>query len=461
MEFLIIVGLIILNGVFAMSEIAVVSARRARLEVMSTEEKNKGAAAALKLIEHPNHFLSTVQIGITFVGVLAGAFGGQTVARDIEQLVRDNVPALASYADTIGVIVIVGLTTYLSLVIGELVPKRIAMNNPESISATIARPMRLISRIMSPIVWFLSMSTTLVVRLIGIEQNTDARVSEMEILSMVREGTEAGVFGFNEEDMIEGVMRLDERRVGSVITPRTEIVWLHIDDDIDKVRERIAHSKYTTYPVIDESMDNVLGIVRSRELLGQILSGQPLDLKSIMFEPLYIPETVTISEVVNKFKETGIHTAMIVGEYGGIEGMVRMHDIIEEIFGELDGGEFDTEEPDIMQRQDGSYLIDGQVGLGELRDLFVDFTTPERERGNYETLAGFVMARLGRVPVATDHFEYGGLYFEVIDMDDVRVDKVLVQYAGGEDPSDEVPAPPPADDESSAGSDAEQEAGDT
>lgn len=448
MEFLIIVGLIILNGVFAMSEIAVVSARRARLEVMSTEEKNKGASAALKLIEHPNRFLSTVQIGITFVGVLAGAFGGQTVARDIEQFVRDNIPALASYADTIGVITIVGVTTYLSLVIGELVPKRIAMNDPESISAIIARPMRLLSRIMSPFVWFLSVSTSLVVRLIGIEQNTDARVSEMEILSMVREGTEAGVFGYDEEDMIEGVMRLDERRVGSVITPRTEIIWLHVDDDVDKIRERITGSKFTTYPVIDESMDNVLGIVRSRDLLSQILSGQALDLKAIMYEPLFMPETVTISDVVNRFKETGIHTAMIVGEYGGIEGMVRMHDIIEEIFGELDGGEYDTEEPDIMQRTDGSYLFDGQVALEELNDIFVDFTIPERERGNYETIAGFVMARLGRVPVATDHFEYEGLYFEVVDMDEVRVDKVLIQYADGEDHGNDEVEPISTDNDS-------------
>lgn len=435
MELVILIGLIILNGVFAMSELAIVSSRRSRLQMLASEHGSAGAKVALELLEHPNRFLSTVQIGITFVGVLAGAFGGQTIARDLADTIRQQIPALTDAADTIGVIVVVGLTTYLSLVIGELVPKHIALNNPERVAALVAPPMRLLSRIAAPLVALLSFSTNIIVRLMGIRSSDDPPVTEMEILSMIREGAEAGFFADDEEGMVEGVLQLDDRRIGSIITPRTEIVWFDVNDDLETIREKLNDGTFTTYPIVDGNMDNVLGVVRSKDLLFEMLHNRPIDLRSLMVEPLFVPESVSIARVVQQFKATGIHTAMIVGEYGGIEGIVRMHDIVEEIFGELDshaGGD-----PDVVQRDDGSWLLDGQFPLNEFDDMFPDFSIPEREVGNYETVAGFVMARLGRVPDAADNFAYQGLYFEVMDMDEVRVDKVLVRVLETDDKPEE------------------------
>lgn len=411
-----------------MSEMAVVSSRKARLQSLA-DEGDESAVRALALIEHPNRFLSTVQIGITLIGVLAGAFGGTAVSGPIaDQLVQtfpDLEPATAS---TIAVGLIVGLTTYLSLVIGELVPKRIALSSPEAVARLIAGPMTLLSKLATPVVWLLSTSTSVVVRFLPIKPDDSPDVTEMEVLSMIRQGVDVGIFAKDEEEMVEGVMRLDEIRVGSVITPRTEVVYLDIEDDAETIQERIASNPYTTYPVVQNNMDRVLGIVRVKDLLSSLLKDQTLDLEAIMLQPLLIPESVTVAHALEQFKSTGIHTGLVVGEYGGIEGLVRMHDIIEQIFGELDEGEYANHDPDTIQRGDGSWLLAGQVSLDKLADIYPEFDIPDNERGNYETLAGFVMSRLGRVPSVTDTFEWQDLVFEVVDMDDVRIDRVLVYY---------------------------------
>lgn len=428
MELLILLGLILLNGIFAMSEMAIVSARRTRLETLAAENKN-GAQTALDLAAEPDRFLSTIQIGITLIGVMSGAFGGAAVAGDLANTLVQINPDFANFAQPLSLALVVGLTTYLSLVIGELVPKRIALSNPENIASLIARPMQRLSTLTGPLVTLLSASTGLVVSLLGIRQTEEPSITDKEVLAIIRQGAAQGIFAEDEESFVQGVMRLDEQRVGSVVTPRTEVIYFNVDDSEDTIRQKIRESTFSAYPVAQDSIDRVIGMVRTKDLLAQIIREGSIDLKAIMLQPLFMPESVSVADVLQQFKSTGIHTALVVGEYGGIEGLVRMHDIIEQIFGELDGGVFDDQEPDVVQREDGSWLLDGQLSLLRMEELFPEFQIPEREAGNYETLAGFVMARLGRVPQPADHFDYSNLYFEVMDMDDIRIDKMLVREA--------------------------------
>ena len=424
MEFLFLVLLIVANGVFALSEMAVVSSRKARLQAIA-EEGSDGAKAALKLIEQPNRFLSTVQIGITLIGIMAGAFGGAALSEPVSQWLQTTFDMTQRTAGTVSVALIVGLTTYLSLVIGELVPKRIALSNPEMIARRMAVPMTYLSRIAAPLVWVLSNSTLLITKLLGVKQNPDIQVSEMEVLAMVREGVESGTFAEDEQVMVEGVMRLDAIRIGSLITPRTEVTALDINDERDTLRTKISDKTFATYPVINGSMDKVLGVVRAKDVLVCLLNHKDIDLESIMIEPLFIPESLTVSHALEQFKRTGMHTAMVVGEYGGIEGLVRMHDILEQIVGELDEGELATHMPEAVKRDDGSWLLDGKISVDKLRTFYPDITIPENEDGHYETLAGFIMVRLGRVPVVGDKFIWDLVRFEVVDMDDTRIDRVM------------------------------------
>ncbi len=424
MELLVLFGLFILNGLFAMSELAVVSARKARLQSLA-DAGDSQAKAAIKLIQEPDQFLSTIQIGITLIGIFAGAFGGSALAGDLAEILRDVLPSLGATADTIGLILIVLLTTYLSLVIGELVPKRLALRNAEGIARRVARPMGILARFTRPVVWILTQSSNLILRLMGIREMQPPPVSEMEVITMIRDGVNAGIFGQSEDEMVQGVLRLDERRIGSIITPRTETVWLDINDSEDVIREKIIESPYSAYPVARGSMDDIVGIVRSKDLLAQLIKEGALDLITVMIKPHFIPESVTVFDALEHFKRSGIHTALIVGEYGGIEGLVRMHDIIELIFGELDVEQIDAHDPDMRRREDGSWLLGGQVSMEQLEELYPNVNFPDND--NYETLAGFVMAQLREVPEEADHFNFDRLIFEVVDMDGVRVDKVLVR----------------------------------
>lgn len=425
MELVILLALILLNGVFAMSEMAIVSARRGRLQA-DAEEGDQRAITALDISADPTRFLSTVQIGITLIGILAGAFGGSTLAGPIADFIREIVPSLSSSADAIGVAAVVALTTYLSLVIGELVPKQLALRYPETLSKLIAQPMQLLSKITTPLVWFLTGSTNLLVRLLGVPTSEDSTITEAEILSLVREGIGAGIFEKNEEAMVEGVMRLDDQPVASALTPRNDIIWLDVDASEEDIRRILSTYAYSVYPVAKEDVDEVVGIVRSKDLLVQLLHDTPFNLEKIMMSPLIIPETVPISDVFTRFKQTGMHTAIVLDEYGGVAGLVRMHDLIEQIVGDLDGGPFATEEAEAVQRDDGSWLLNGQIRLQELAHIFPRFKVPEDEESDYHTLAGFIMARTGSVPAAADHITYDNLHFEIVDMDGVRIDKVLV-----------------------------------
>ncbi|MEN6528494.1 MAG: hemolysin family protein [Anaerolineaceae bacterium] len=422
-EILVIFVLILLNGFFSMSEIAIVSARKVRLE-QRAEEGDSGARNALLLAGSTSKFLSAVQIGITLVAMLTGAFGGATLA---ERLATElaKVPWISTAAPTLALIIVVLVTTYFSLVIGELIPKRIALNNPEKIAANVAGIMRVISKITAPLISLLSASTELGVRLLGIKPSGEPPITEEEIKVLIDQGTQVGVFAETEQDMVEGVFRLNERSINAIMTPRTEIVWLDVDDSIDEMIKTILASPYSRFPIARGSLDNVLGILKAKTLLEKVLANEPYNILDLLEKPLFIPENTPAVRVLEMEKEMGVHEALIIDEYGGVLGFVTLFDVLEAIIGELPRTD-ESSEPEIFQREDGSYLLDGLLPIDEFKDLFDLDHLPEEDKVGYQTVGGFVMNQLGSIPVAGQSFTCGDLEIEVLDMDGNRVDKVLV-----------------------------------
>jgi putative hemolysin len=422
-EVLVVFLLIIINGIFAMSEIAVVSARKTRLQQWA-EEGNAKARAALELANNPNQFLATIQIGITLVGILAGAFGGATIAEELAAILN-NISWLAPYSEPLSLALVVLVITYLSLVVGELVPKRLALNNPERLATAIATPMQLLSRVAYPAVHLLGLSTELLLRTLGVKPSTEPPVTEEEIRALIEQGTQAGMIEEAEQEMVERVFRLGDRRVSAVMTPRTEIVWLDREASAEEIRHTITTSAHSRFLVADGSLDNVLGVVHAKDLLAHILGEQTVDLTATLQQPLYVPESMRALKVLELFKQSGTHIALVIDEYGGIQGLVTPSDILEAIVGDLpEAGE--QLEPLAVQREDGSWLLDGMLPVDEFKDLFDLVELPGEDQGIYQTLAGFVIMQLGRIPVVSDHFEWEGLKIEVVDMDGNRVDKVLI-----------------------------------
>ncbi|MBN4004673.1 hemolysin family protein [Nostoc sp. LPT] len=422
-EILIILVLIIANGVFSMSEMAIVSARKVRLQQLANQGDAK-AMAALKLAESPNHFLSTVQVGISLIGILTGAFGGATIANRLAVYVR-LVPLLAPYSEPISFGVVVLIITYLSLIVGELVPKRLALNNPERIASTVAIPMRALSAIASPMVYLLSASTDLILRVLGITASTEPQVTEEEIKILIEQGTEAGTFEEAEQDMVERVFRLGDRPVSYLMTPRPDIVWLDLDDSAEENRQKMVDSAYSRYPVCQGGLDNVLGVIPVTDLLARSFRGEPLDLTIGLRQPVFVPESTRGLKVLELFKQTITHMALVVDEYGVIQGLVTLNDIMSEIVGDVPSTD-GQDQPQAVQREDGSWLLDGMLPVEEFLELFGMEAWESEERGSYQTLGGFVITHLGRIPAAADHFEWQSMRIEVMDMDGNRVDKVLV-----------------------------------
>src|SRR5215204_1190430 len=428
-EILFIVLLLVGNGVFAMSELAIVSARKVRLRQMC-ESGDSRACAALDLAISPDRFLSTIQIGITLVGILAGAFGGATIAEQLGQQIS-RVPALAPYGEAIGVGIVVLGITYFSLIIGELVPKRFALNHPEQIARLVARPMKLLSRIMSPIVSLLSVSTSAVLMLLRMKQPTEPPVTEDEIRILIEQGTQAGVFEEAEQDMVQQVFKLADRRVVSLMTPRLDIVWLDVRASREELRKTIAESHFSRFPVCRDSLDEILGVVKAKDMLALCLGHEEMNLTSVMKSPLFVPESRSALEVLEVFKSSATHLALIVNEYGSIEGLVTTNDILEAIVGDIAPANPQFESY-ATQREDGSWLLDGALPIDEFKEIFDVRLLPSEERADYQTLAGFILFYLGRVPQAADHFEWNGLRFEIMDMDGKRIDKVLVAHLKSE-----------------------------
>lgn len=420
---LIILFLTLLNSFFVASELALVSARRAGLQ-QRAEAGEVGAAMALKLTEHPETFLSSVQVCITLITIISGALGEKTLAVQLEPLLR-RIPWLSPYSEVISSVLLILLLTYLSLVIGELAPKRLALNNAESIAVRVAPPLRLLAAIFRPVSRLLNYSTDLVLKLFGAQAKDDRQVTEDEIKIMIGQGTEEGVFEAIEEEMVGQVFRLSDRTISALLTPRTEIVWLDIDDSPEDIREKVIESGFSRFPVAEDELDNVLGLVTSNDLLAQSLAGKPLDLRSLLQPALFLPETTPALEMVERLRQTRSHIAMVVDEYGGLEGLVTLDDLLQAIVGDIpEHGE--VVETEAFQREDGSWLLDGMLNIDDFQELLEIKELPDDNEGYYQTVGGFVMAMLGRIPAAGDGFEFEHYRLEVMDMDGRRVDKVLV-----------------------------------
>jgi putative hemolysin len=423
-EIIIILGLILINGLFAMSEIAVVSARKARLQ-QAAEEGDARARTALDLASHPLGFLATVQIGISLAGILAGVYGGATITERLAGVLA-TVPVLAPYSQALSVGVVVLTITYFSLVLGELAPKRLALANPERIAARMAGSMAAIARVAQPLVRFLSASTDLVTRPFGIHTLDQPSVTPEEIRILIEQGTQTGVFEEAEQDMIESVLHLDDRRVGSLMTPRTQIAWIDVEDTAEVIRDKIVSSRHSRFPICEGSLENVIGILRTKDLLAQSLSCQPLDLRSIVQTPLFVPETTSALRMLELFRDHKRHIALVTDEFGSIQGIVTHNDILEAVVGVMpSAGE--PAAPGAIRREDGSWLVDGLVDLDTFKTLFQIEELPDEAQGVYQTVGGFAMHQIGAIPVVGQTFAWQGFRFEVVDMDGRRVDKMLVQ----------------------------------
>jgi len=441
-EGLLILVLIIANGIFSGSEIAVVSARKVRLE-QQAERGNHKARAALKLANAPNDFLSTVQIGITLIGILSGAVGGATIAQRLEPLLA-SVPWIGrSSAEGLSVALVVGVITYLSLVIGELVPKRIALNDPEAIACAVAGPMRALSRFSAPVVRLLGSSTETLLRLMGIRDSGEPDLTEDEIKALIRQGAEAGVFDQAEHSMVQRVFRLGDRPIRSLMTPRTEISWLDAEASPLEQLETVIGSNHSRLPVGRGSLDACEGVLRtSHFLVAERLSrtgrdpsetaaspqpeaGGAVVLGPLLQPPLYVAETMRALAVIERFRESGSHIALVTDEFGGIEGLVTVTDLMEAIVGDLPSAE-DEEDPSVVQREDGSWLVDGLLEFEFFKELVGRTSLAGEGSGDFHTLGGFAMHHLGHIPRSGEHFQIDGLRIEILDMDGNRVDKVLV-----------------------------------
>ena len=426
--------LILLNGFFAMSEIALVSARKVRLEQRAAEG-DKGAQNALELTKSTNKFLSAVQVGITLIGVLTGALGGATLAARIS-VGLSQIPWLAPYAYGVSLALVVLLTTYFSLVIGELIPKRLGMNNPEKIASSVAGVMRFISWVTAPIIKLLSVSTDLGLRLLGARKSNEPPITQQEIKVLIEQGTQVGVFNETEQDMVEGVFRLNDRMVDALMTPRTEIEWLDLEDDAEEIFEQVLASIHSRFPVARGTLDNVIGILNAKDLYEQKISDKPFDMNALVQKPLFVPESTPASKTLEMVKSAGVHEALIIDEYGGLLGMVTLFDVLEAIVGTIPNMDEGTGS-EIIRREDGSYLIDGLLPVDELKDLFDLDGLPDEDKVGFQTVSGFVMNQLGTIPTTGQHFHYENLRFEVVDMDGHRVDKILVSILPAENLSAE------------------------
>ena len=422
-ELVIVLLLIVLNGFFAMSELAIVSARRVRLQMLADEGDRK-AALAIRLAEEPTRFLSTVQVGITMVGVLTGAYGGAALSRPVAHWLS-AVPGIGTYAESFAVAIVVILITYLSLIIGELVPKRMAMNHAEGIARVVARPMSLLSKIGAPIVWLLQRSTELALKLLGIKQQEQQVVSQQEVRSLIAEGTEAGVFDRDEKDMLEAVIRVSDLPARALMTPRPEVFWLDTSDSIEAIRHELEASGRSRFLVCEGDLDKFLGIVEAKDLLGNCLKGEALNLRDHLKSPPVIHEATRVLKALETIRQSGIHVAVVVNEYGGVEGVVSATDILAAIGGGLPE-EDELESPDIVRREDGSWFIDGRTAIHEVeRALGRDDLSGH---GDYTTLAGFLLWQLEHLPEVAETVKWNDLVLEVADMDEHRIDKVLVRY---------------------------------
>lgn len=425
MEIPILLLLIVLNGVFAMSEMAVVSSRKARLQQWA-DEKRPGAAAALALTENPTYFLSTIQIGITVIGITSGAFGEATVARDFSRWLMQW-PALVDHAGVIAIALVVVAITFTSLILGELVPKRLALVSPESVASTIARPMSWLTRATYPLVKLLSATTEGVLRLLRVRPSTEPAVTEEEIEVLMDHGTKAGIFEAHERKLVSRAFHLDELTARAIMTPRGDIVYVDLSLSLHENVERIVESNHSRFPVGERGLENVQGFVSAKHLLQDAVAGRELTIEKHMVNALFVPDSVSVMGLVELFKEQRETAALVVDEFGEVQGLVTLHDVMEALVGDI-ATVGEQGQQDVVRREDGSLLVDGSLTLHRLHEVLETRGAGVMEEHDdaYHTLAGMVISKLGRIPKAGDTLDWAGYRFEVMDMDQNRVDKVLI-----------------------------------
>ena len=423
MEVALLVFLVLLNGVFAMSEMALTASRKARLQVM-LETGEVGAQAAMDLHDNPTKFLSTVQIGITSIGILNGIVGEAAFAEPLADWIGDTLPVAEAAARITATGLVVVIITFLTIVVGELVPKRIGQMSPETIARLVAKPMNWVSAVARPFVVLLSVSTKTMLRVLGLRDAPGRSVTEEEIAAQLEEGLDAGVIEAQEHQMVRNVFRLDERQIGSMMIPRGEIVWIDATASLEDVMNAVATHEHSRYPVCRGGLDDVLGVATTQSLLQQVHSGAPFSVTERLQPPVFVPETLTGMELLENFRASGAELVFVVDEYGEVQGVITVRDLLEAITGEFT--EPSGEDAWAVARADGSWLIDGLMPVPELKDRLDVKELPEEDRGRYNTLAGMIMLLLGRLPHTADKVEWAGWRFEVVDLDGKRVDKVLV-----------------------------------
>ncbi|HET6161617.1 MAG TPA: hemolysin family protein [Dongiaceae bacterium] len=418
-EVAIVLLLVLLNGFFAMSELAIVSSRRARLKPLA-DRGHRGARRALQLAEDPTQFLATVQIGITLVGIVAGAYSGATLSVPVAAMI-EQWPLVGDYAYPLAVSLVVAIITYLSLVVGELVPKRIAMSHAEAIAMRVTLPMVLLAKIGTPIVFALRVSTEGLLRLVGVRHRAENKITEEEIKVMIAEGTETGVFMQQERHMIEGVLHLADHSVRTIMTPRPDIEWLDAKDDVVELMPKILAAEHSRQALCEGTIDEVLGFVHVKDLLAQVATGKTMDPRACLRQALTVHESTTVLRLLDLFRQQAANLAIVLDEYGGVQGIVTPRDIFAAIAGEF--AEDASDEPGIVNRQDGSWLVDGRVRMADLERTIGARGLSDPE---YSTVAGLVLHQMGRLPQVGESMEFAGYRFEVVDMDGRRIDKIII-----------------------------------
>lgn len=410
-----------------MSELAVVSSRKGKLQKMINEGK-KHAQTVIDLNENPNQFLSTIQIGITLIGVLTGAFGGATLSTPLANVISPYVP----YAESISVLIVVIVTTYLSLVIGELVPKRIALNSPERVAVKVAKSMKILSKICKPFVIILSKSTNAVLTILRINHKEDTSITEEEIELMIEESRVEGNIEKEEEDIIKRVFKLDEQKVDMIMTPRSEIIWIDLDDSPEENKKKIIESKRSIFPIAKGELDDFMGVVQSKDILAVLFENKEMNLEKIVKNPIVVPENLESLELLKQYKENKeyVHMALIVDEFGSVSGLITLNDLLEGIVGDIPGID-ETDDPIATQRADGTWLIDGRYQIDRFKELF-DYSEefPDEKEDNFTTIAGFILSFCGKIPEEGEEFIWDRFSFEIVDMDGNKIDKLLITDLG-------------------------------
>ena len=422
---LILLGLTILNGLFAMSEMALVSARKARLQKY-IDEGDRSAIEAARLSEDPALFLSTIQVGLTSIAIINGIIGEKALAEPVSQWLQQHLSLPESTVHGLSTFLVVAFVTYLTIVIGELVPKRLGQLNPEGLARIVARPINWLSLISHPVVVFLTASTSFILRLMGVRDTKGPSVTPEEIHALLVEGSESGVIDEQEHQMVRNVFRLDDRKIASLMVPRMDVTWLSVNDPPEVTLDKIATSQYSRFPVCRDSINDVMGLVMAKTVLTQALTGQTIDLEAIMQPPLYVPESLNGMELLNALRGSPTEMALVVDEYGDIQGIVTITDIMDAVLGRLQAGEGEGDEALVVEREDGSLLVDGGLHIDELRELTGE-RLADAEEHDYHTAAGLVIAHFGRIPHVGEHFRIGLWRVEVVDLDGPRIDKLLLQ----------------------------------